>query len=69
MATNTFLKTDNQEATFGENSPGTLALQQRLNKDFGAGLTEDSRFGAKTQSAFDQFLGGPKISRNSKTII
>jgi hypothetical protein len=48
--------TNNPIATFGEKSQSTLDLQRRLNKEYGAGLAEDSMFGPKTQAAYDRYL-------------
>jgi hypothetical protein len=52
-----YTPTNNPTATFGEKSQSTLELQRRLNRDFNAGLAEDSMFGPLTQAAYDQYLG------------
>lgn len=64
MAHNRFKKTNNQTATFGENSESVLALQKSLNEK-GANLKLDSRFGPLTQAAQDKFGVSPVDAANT----
>jgi len=47
--------TQNAEATYGEQSSSVLELQKRLNRDFNAGLAEDSKYGPLTLAAFQKY--------------
>jgi tetratricopeptide (TPR) repeat protein len=56
MATNTFTKTNNTTAAYGENSASVLQLQKDLNKKYGGQsgyvpLVEDGKYGDKTLAA------------------